>query len=110
MTAAFEAHGDCCDVSVVLSTYNRADRLALALDALLSQTGGVSYEIIVVDNNSSDETAAVVAQIAGRSNGRLRYEFEPRQGLSHGRNPVSHGRGRQSSRSQTTMCASHPTG
>jgi glycosyltransferase involved in cell wall biosynthesis len=86
MTAAGEAHGDCCAVSVVLSTYNRADRLALALEALLSQTGGVSYEIIVVDNNSSDHTAVVVAGMAAGSRSRVRYAFEPRQGLSHGRN------------------------
>jgi glycosyltransferase involved in cell wall biosynthesis len=75
-----------CDVSVVVSTYNRADRLPLALDALLAQEGRVSYEIIVVDNNSSDGTAQIVQDIAAKSGGRLRYAFEPRQGLSHARN------------------------
>jgi glucosyl-dolichyl phosphate glucuronosyltransferase len=81
-----ETHGGCCDVSVVLSTYNRADRLAFALDALLAQAGGATYEVIVVDNNSSDQTATVVSQMAAGSSGRLRYAFEARQGLSHGRN------------------------
>ena len=85
MTVTAETDGDCCDVSVVLSTYNRADRLALALDALLAQVGSAPYEVIVVDNNSSDRTAAVVSQMAA-ANGRLRYVFEPRQGLSHARN------------------------
>ena len=75
-----------CDVSVVLSTYNRADRLPAALDALLSQIADVAYEVIVVDNNSTDATKTVVEQVAGRSGGRLRYVFEPRQGLSYGRN------------------------
>jgi GT2 family glycosyltransferase len=75
-----------CDVSVVVSTYNRADRLQLALEALLAQTGDVSYEVIVVDNNSTDRTAGIVAAIAERPNGRVRYAFEPRQGLSYGRN------------------------
>jgi glycosyltransferase involved in cell wall biosynthesis len=75
-----------CDVSVVVSTYNRADRLPLALDALLAQTGSVPYEVIVVDNNSTDETAQVVRAIAERAGERIRYAFEPRQGLSHGRN------------------------
>ena len=74
------------DVSVVLSTYNRAERLPAALAALLDQAGEVPYEIIVVDNNSTDDTAAVVHRIAARSAGRVRYAFEPRQGLSHGRN------------------------
>ena len=75
-----------CDVSVVLSTYNRADRLPSALDALLSQIGDVAYEVIVVDNNSTDATRTVVEHAAAGSDGRLRYVFEPRQGLSYGRN------------------------
>src|SRR5262249_19259934 len=62
------------------------DRLPAALSALLAQTGDVSSEIVVVDNNSTDDTAAVVRPIARASAGRVRYAFEPRQGLSHGRN------------------------
>src|SRR5262245_56199272 len=74
------------DVSVVLSMYNRSERLPAALEALLNQRGEVPYEIIVVDNNSSDDTAAVVHRTASRAEGRVQYAFEPRQGLSHGRN------------------------
>jgi GT2 family glycosyltransferase len=77
---------DKCGVSVVVSTYNRADRLPAALEALLSQRTDVPYEVIVVDNNSTDSTAAVLARLAKRSRGRLRYVFEGRQGLSYGRN------------------------
>ena len=73
-------------VSVVLSTYNRADRLGLALDALLSQIGDVEFEVIVVDNNSTDRTSDVVARYAATAGQRVRYVFEPRQGLSYGRN------------------------
>jgi GT2 family glycosyltransferase len=86
MTGTSDVRDEPCDISVVVSTYNRADRLAAALDALLLQRGDVSYEVIVVDNNSSDATAAVVAGIAARAGARLRYAFEPRQGLSYGRN------------------------
>jgi glycosyltransferase involved in cell wall biosynthesis len=77
---------DRCDVSVVLCTYNRAERLLPSLDALLAQTGDVEYEILVVDNNSTDDTAAVVKAVAARSGERVRYIFEERQGLSHARN------------------------
>jgi len=73
-------------VSVVLSTYNRADRLPFALDALLAQSQGAAYEVIVVDNNSTDSTRAVIDHAIARSDGRVRYLFEPRQGLSYGRN------------------------
>jgi len=74
------------DVSVVLCTYNRADRLTVALDALARQRSGADYEVIVVDNNSTDHTAEVVRTAAERSGGRLRYVFERSQGLSYARN------------------------
>ena len=71
-----------CDVSVVLCTYNRADRLELALDALLEQEGSVAYEVIVVDNNSTDRTAEVVRQAAIRAPSHIRYIQERQQGKS----------------------------
>jgi len=76
------------DVSVVISTYNGADSLPGALDSVLNQEDldGVSYEIIVVDNNSHDATRAVIESFIAPGAGRLRYVFEPRQGVSYGRN------------------------
>lgn len=73
------------DVSVVICTYNRCDQLGRALRAVLSQAPGVAYEVIVVDNNSSDATRDVVA---GKLDNfpNLRYLFEPRQGLQFARN------------------------
>lgn len=73
-------------VSVVVSTYNRSDRLPVALEALLAQDAAVPYEVIVVDNNSTDGTRDVVMSIAAQAGKRIRYAFEPRQGLSYGRN------------------------
>ena len=77
--------GKPCAVSVVISTYNRCAQLPRALDALCAQRGDVDYEIIVVDNNSTDRTREV---IESKLNGcpRLRYLFEPKQGLPHARN------------------------
>jgi GT2 family glycosyltransferase len=72
-------------ISVVISTYNRCGQLAGALDALCTQRGGTDYEVIVVDNNSSDETRAVVQSRLSRYP-HLRYIFEPQQGLPHARN------------------------
>ncbi len=46
--------------SVVMATWNRADRLSRALDSVLSQTDD-DWELIVVDDGSTDATAAVVA-------------------------------------------------
>jgi glycosyltransferase involved in cell wall biosynthesis len=75
------------DVSIVISTYNRCDLLGGALRALLSQTpADVTYEILVVDNNSTDQTRSMVEELARQNPDKLKYLFEPKQGLSYGRN------------------------
>lgn len=73
-------------ISVVMTTYNRAGLLDDAVRSILAQEGAPPYEFIVVDNNSSDGTRAVVEALIPGSGGRLRYLFEPKQGASHGRN------------------------
>jgi glycosyltransferase involved in cell wall biosynthesis len=71
-------------LSVILPTYNRAPALRGALGALLRQDAAArDYEVIVVDNNSSDGTAAF---LAGIDDARVRQVREPRQGLSFARN------------------------
>jgi glycosyltransferase involved in cell wall biosynthesis len=72
-------------VTVVLSTYNRCGQLPSALDALQSQRDGVPYEIIVVDNNSSDGTRELLLERMEQFP-ELSYLFEPRQGLPYARN------------------------
>jgi glycosyltransferase involved in cell wall biosynthesis len=46
----------------------------------------VAYEVIVVDNNSTDATQTVVAEAVGSSGRRPAYVFEARQGVSYARN------------------------
>lgn len=75
------------DVSVIICTYNRCDLLSEAVESVLSQKNdGISYELIIVDNNSSDGTRAVVESFISRGHPNLRYLFEGRQGLSNARN------------------------
>ena len=52
--------------SVVVPAYNEAAYLGRALDSLQHQDYGGTYEIIVVDNNSTDNTAAVAARYGVR--------------------------------------------
>lgn len=75
-------------ISVVLCTFNRADRLALVLEDLERQRiePGTAWEVIVVDNNSTDRTRAVVAAAIERGKIPLTYLFEATQGLSCARN------------------------
>lgn len=73
--------------SVIICTYNRSDLLAASIRAVQRQDFPPDrYEIIVVDNNSTDDTKAVVRDCAAVSSVIIRYIFENRQGLSYARN------------------------
>ncbi len=75
------------EATVVLCTYNRASLLPVALDRLLDQSrDSPAHEIILVDNNSSDDTRRVVERYTNSTVPRVHYVFEPRQGLAHARN------------------------
>ena len=76
------------DLSIVVPTFNRGRQLEPMLASLLAQESrGVRFEVVVVDNNSSDNTRNVVEAMASRAPaGHLRYVFEPRQGVSYARN------------------------
>jgi len=74
-------------ISIVISTYNRAARLPGALEALLAQAApGVPFEIVVVDNHSTDDTRAVIEAYQRQRPEHVRYVFEGRPGVSFGRN------------------------
>ncbi len=74
-------------VSVILPTYNRAPGLLRAVASVLKQTASPSsYEVIIVDNNSTDGTAAAVAQLVEREGRRVRSVMEEKQGVSFARN------------------------
>jgi len=75
------------DISVVVPTYNRSTLLERALRSLFSQAADeLSFEIIVVDNNSSDATPETVESLKTSSPVRLRSVREPRQGNAYARN------------------------
>ncbi len=76
------------ELSVVVATYKRAAVLEGALGALAAQEvpRALEWEIVVVDNNSQDRTAAVVNAASRSTEIPIVYVFEPRQGLSQARN------------------------
>jgi glucosyl-dolichyl phosphate glucuronosyltransferase len=80
--------GGVVDVSVVICTFNRANLLAGALEALRAQQvrPGCAWDIIVVDNNSRDATRQVVERFQRIAPVAVAYVFEPRQGKSYALN------------------------
>jgi glucosyl-dolichyl phosphate glucuronosyltransferase len=73
-------------VTVAIPTYNRAELLRQTLAGLARQDfPRDDFEVLVIDNNSRDGTAAVVASFAGERPAP-RHVLETRQGLDHARN------------------------
>ncbi|NER82552.1 MAG: glycosyltransferase family 2 protein, partial [Leptolyngbya sp. SIO1D8] len=70
-------------ISAIICTHNRDDYLGAAIDSLLVQDFP-DYEVIVVDNASTDTTRAVVE--ARLPNPQLHYIYEETLGLSVARN------------------------
>ena len=62
-------------VSIIVPTYNRSEMLRGAIGSLLRQEtdGKFSYEIVIIDDASTDETREVVGEIIKRSPGLIRY-------------------------------------
>lgn len=72
--------------SVIVPTYNSADTLAICLDALTTQDfPRDDYEIIIVDDGSSDNTADVVNRYS-RLTPPVSYVKQPNQGPASARN------------------------
>lgn len=76
------------DVTVILCTFNRCPILPKALESVAASVlpDTVQWEVLIVDNNSTDQTRGVVEEFCHRYPGRFRYLREPQQGLSRARN------------------------
>jgi len=73
------------DISVMFSTYNRSEYLRQTLEAMCAlDLDGLDVEFVVVDNNSTDDTAEVIDSFAGRL--PLLHLFEARPGQNAARN------------------------
>ncbi len=77
------------DISIVIPTYNGSRYLPEVLNALRNQEGlkEISWEVIVVDNNSTDTTPKIVEEFQKKwdMDNKLRYLVEKRQGAAYAR-------------------------
>ena len=81
-------------VSVVLPTFNRAGLLPRAVRSVVGQTFS-SWEVIIVDDGSTDETAAVASDLRADVGDRLVCAVQPHAGASVARNTgIERARGR----------------
>lgn len=73
------------EISVIICTYNRGDRLVALLDKLKNQNmvnGRFDWELVLVDNNSIDDTRTIVKNYIDKNRLSINYVFEARQGKS----------------------------
>lgn len=73
-------------VVLAFCTYNRADRLPALVAALRAQACDEPFEILAVDNNSSDATQPALQQLGAQPGARLRHVRETEQGIVPARN------------------------
>lgn len=73
-------------VSVVISTFNRAEYLKYAILSVLGQTFR-DFELIIIDDGSTDDTADVVKSF---NDSRIIYEYQQNSGLAAARNRATH--------------------
>lgn len=72
-------------VAIVISTYNRSQLLPRLVAALEAQDGAPPFEVVIVDNASTDDTAEVLARLARTSRIPI---HTPRMSSNHGPAPA----------------------
>lgn len=72
--------------SLIICTRNRAGPLQQCLDAVAALHFGNDWELVMVDNGSTDATARVIADFAARMSFPVRTVTQPVPGLSNARN------------------------
>ena len=92
-------------ISVVIPMYNAEKYIGDCLDSLLAQTFG-DFEVIVVDDCSTDSSCAVVQSYAGKFGGRLKLARTEKN--SGGGGYVPRNIGLNLSRTQTTSLPRTP--
>jgi glycosyltransferase involved in cell wall biosynthesis len=87
-----QAPGKSLNYSIIIPTYNRSALLAALLKSIQSMRipEDVTWEVIVVDNNSSDDTRHVIDGFIHEGVLPLRYCLEVQQGVGHARNSGIH--------------------
>lgn len=72
-------------ISVIIPAYNVAPYIGETLDSLLAQTY-TDYEVIVINDGSTDDTEQIILPYREHFDGRMIYQWQANQGLARARN------------------------
>jgi glycosyltransferase involved in cell wall biosynthesis len=72
-------------ISIIIAAYNGEQYIAEALSSVLAQTYR-DFEIVVVDDGSSDRTSAIVKEHIEKRPGKIRYFYQKNKGIAAARN------------------------
>lgn len=73
-------------ISIIIPAYNAASTLKDCINSILeSDNGNIDYEIIIVNDGSTDETDSI-GQILAKNNSQINYFSTPNRGVSSARN------------------------
>lgn len=73
-------------LSIIISTYNRCDSLSRTLQSVGRLNHGCQWELVIVNNRSSDATESVIKEFVQCSSLDVKSIFEPKAGLANARN------------------------
>ena len=74
------------EISLIICTRNRGAKLQRCLDAIEKIQTTCCFELVVIDNNSTDETFSLVSQQAKKSKIPMRWYLETKKGTGAARN------------------------
>jgi len=73
-------------LTVAICSYNRCNQLPKLIYQLRQQTCPIPFDILIVNNNSSDDTINVLQKLSTEAGPPLRFVTETKQGIAHARN------------------------
>ena len=77
-------------ISIIIPTYNRCKLLPLTIDSFINQDYAKNrFEIIISDNNSTDNTQKIVNRYLNKTKIQIKYHLEIKQGVHYARNEAS---------------------
>jgi len=72
--------------SIAICSYNRCERLIKLIGLLRQQSCSVPFDILIVNNKSSDNTTEILKKLSLEPGAPLRFVTETKQGIAHARN------------------------